>query len=165
MTDATSANSFANAIAAATRAFSGLTAPGSAINFATPLFSDNGFEGKRWIIDVSGDGTENAGADTAAARNNFLTIAAPVGEGLTRAINGLPIGGGSFLQNWYQNNIVGGPNSFLIAASDFDEFGTAVLQKIGREIPPTETPEPGPLTLLLAGLMAFVLIRRTQIIH
>ena len=39
ITDAASSSAFATAIATATRNFSGLTAPGSAINFATPLFA------------------------------------------------------------------------------------------------------------------------------
>lgn len=160
VTDTTSADGFASAVAASTRAFSGSTAPGSAINFATPLFFDNGFEGARWIIDVSGDGTQNAGAATATARDNFLTIAAPAGEGLTRAVNGLPIGNVA-LQNWYQSNIVGGTNAFLIAAADFASFENAVKQKIGREVT-GDVPEPAPLALLFAGLMAFTLIRRLR---
>ncbi|MDT8364797.1 MAG: DUF1194 domain-containing protein [Nitrosomonas sp.] len=160
VTDATSAAGFASAISASTRAFSGSTAPGTAINFATPLFSDNGFEAARWVIDVSGDGIQNNGANTATARDNFLNISAPAGEGLTRAINGLPIGNVT-LQNWYQDNVVGGDNSFLIAVSDFAGFEDAVLQKIGREIR-NEVPEPAPLALLFAGLMAFAFMRRSH---
>ena len=44
LTDATSANNFANAIGATTRGSIGITAPGSAINWAVPLFGSNGFE-------------------------------------------------------------------------------------------------------------------------
>ena len=47
---------FADDIAAAARPFSGLTAPGSAINAALPGFATNGFEGTFQKIDVSGDG-------------------------------------------------------------------------------------------------------------
>ena len=43
------------------RPVNGSTAPGSAINFAVPLFSSNPFEGRRWTIDVSGDGSSKCG--------------------------------------------------------------------------------------------------------
>jgi hypothetical protein len=128
-----------------------LTAPGSAINFATPLFGTetgaigNGFESDRQVIDVSGDGAQNDGANTAAARDAALLAGVD-------AINGLAIGDAA-LGTWYQNNIVGGSNAFLVSASNFGDFENAVLTKIGREI--SQVPEPGTLALLglaLAGL-------------
>lgn len=64
ITNAAQATAFATAIANAPRPFNGATAPGSAINFTVPLFNNNGFEGARLVIDVSGDGQENDGADT-----------------------------------------------------------------------------------------------------
>ena len=70
ITDAASANAFAAAINATVRPFSGNTAPGSAINFGTPLFLNNGFEGTRLVMDVSGDGAQNEGASTPAARDD-----------------------------------------------------------------------------------------------
>ena len=44
VTDAATANAFANAIAATTRASSSLTAPGSAINYVAPGFLANSYE-------------------------------------------------------------------------------------------------------------------------
>lgn len=146
LTDATSAGVFASAIAGTSRAFSGNTGPGSAINFATPLFGSNDFEGGRWVIDVSGDGTQNSGADTSDARDAFL--AAGAAAGVTASINGLAIGPAS-LVTWYQNNIQGGPNSFVIQAQDFAAFDAAVRTKIGREITNTV---PEPISLALVGM-------------
>lgn len=152
ITDATSATAFANAIAGTSRAYSGLTAPGSAINYATPLFTSNTYEGARWVIDVSGDGSQNDGATTTTARDAFLTAGGD-------AINGLAILGESGLLTWYQNNIKGGTNAFVVAAADFDAFGDAVKSKIGREIT-GGVPAPGALALLGIGMLGLGLVRR-----
>ena len=113
ITNATQASAFAAAISGTTRSFSGSTAPGSALNWATPLFSNNGFEGLREVIDVSGDGSQNDGSSTSAARNAALLAGVD-------AINGLPIlGSEAGLETWYQNNIRGGTGSFVLAANDF----------------------------------------------
>jgi len=149
ITDAASSTAFANAINATSRAFGGLTAPGSALNFATPLFT-NDFDGKRQVIDVSGDGEENDGANTPAARNAALAAGVD-------AINGLPIGGAGLVA-WYAANIQGGAGSFTTPAANFADFGIAVQNKLEKEINPT--PEPGSLLLMGAALAGVFGVRR-----
>ncbi len=145
---AASADAFADAIDAAPRAFADLTAPGSAINFGLPLFGtetgglvDNGYEGTRLVMDVSGDGAENDGSSTSAARNAALAAGVDT-------INGVIILGEAGLQTFYQNNVVGGTNAFLEIANDFTDFTNAIDRKILREVQGGNgVPEPVTATL------------------
>jgi hypothetical protein len=148
---------FAAAVLAAPRTYSGSTAPGSAINFDVPLFTSNNYDSTRQVIDVSGDGAANEGADTATARNNALTA------GIDQ-INGLVILGEAGLQAWYNANVKGGAGSFVVAASSFQDFQRAVLEKIQIEVV-GGVPEPATIviwSLLGAFATAFVWKRKRK---
>ncbi len=108
----------------------------SAIEFAIPLFDNNGIEGTRRVIDVSGDGPNNMGGLVTFARDRA------VAQGII--INGLPIindndrwrGYSSLveLDLYYTNCVIGGPGAFIIAAADFNSFADAVRRKLVLEI-------------------------------
>jgi|SRR3990172_4094074 len=127
--DATTADAFADAIDAAARPFAGATAPGSAINFGYPLIFSNAFTSPRQVIDVSGDGAENDGADTSTARDAALAAGVDV-------INGIVIdpAGEPGLVAFYTTEVIGGTGSFVDVADTFADFGQAIKDKLGREI-------------------------------
>jgi hypothetical protein len=137
----TSANLFADAIAATTRAFSGSTAIGSAIEYGAALFSTNDYDSDRQVIDVSGDGITNAGGSTSLARDNALA-------GEVDTINGITIGTAIGLETFYQDNVVGGDDAFHLHATSFAEFEDGIITKLKREITSTQVPEPSSIALL-----------------
>jgi hypothetical protein len=91
------------------------------------LFPQSGVKGGRKVIDVSGDGANNRGRPAADARDDAVR------EGVT--INNLPILAlEPGLDQYYQTNVIGGPNAFMIVAESFDAFAEAVLKKLITEI-------------------------------
>lgn len=122
------------------------TSISGAIDFATPWFDGNGFEGTRRVIDLSGDGPNNGGDLVTVARTRALA------RGVI--INGLPIldeEGGMYtwfnipnLDLYFQNCVIGGPGAFIVVAADFKDFARAVRRKLILEIagraPPPQRP-------------------------
>lgn len=127
------------------------TSISGAIDYALPLFDANGFEGERRVIDISGDGTNNNGRPVEDARWDALD------RGIV--INGLPILNDRpqpfgmptprqlALDDYYERWVIGGPGSFMVVATDFEDFRRAVLAKLVREIAGHD----GPRRIVLAA--------------
>ncbi len=126
--DEESAGSFAAAIERAPRQlFGGGTSISGAIDYAMTLFPRSAFRGGRRVIDVSGDGSNNRGRPVTFARDE--AVAAGV------VINGLPILTlEPDLDRYYQNSVIGGPGSFVIATQTYETFAEAILKKLITEI-------------------------------
>ena len=128
ISDPASVNAFADKIAAAPRAlFGGGTSISGAIDTGMALLFDNPYRATRRVIDISGDGSNNRGRPANQARDE--AVRAGVG------INGLPILAlEPELDRYFEQNVIGGPGAFVIAAKDFNTFGDAILKKLIAEI-------------------------------
>jgi len=126
--DEESATALAEAISAAPRhLFGGGTSVSGAIDYAMTLWSISPYLGTRRVIDVSGDGANNRGRPAALARDDAVR------EGV--AINGLPILAlEPDLDHYYEDNVIGGPGAFVVAAQSYDNFADAILKKLINEI-------------------------------
>ena len=122
------AAALADAIERTTRQlYGGGTSISGAIDHAMTLFADSGVRGGRQVIDVSGDGANNRGRPSADARDEAVQ------KGIT--INGLPILAlEPGLDQYYQTNVIGGPNAFMIVAESYETFAEAVVRKLITEI-------------------------------
>ena len=105
----------------------------AALRFGAGYFDDNGFEGMRRVIDISGDGPNNQGGLVTAVRD------AVVVKGIT--INGLPLmtDDGAFmriddLDRYYQLCVIGGPGAFVMPVTVWEDFAEAVTRKLVLEI-------------------------------
>jgi hypothetical protein len=133
------AQQFGDRLLETPRSFADRTSISNGISFALAQFPRAPFETRRRTIDVSGDGTNNSGADVHQARDDA------VNAGVT--INGLailsdhplpwnpehtnPPGG---LAHYYRENVMGGPGAFVMEAKDFDSFGQAIINKLIAEV-------------------------------
>jgi hypothetical protein len=109
------------------RLFSGGTSISGAIDYSARLLADCPHQSSRSVIDVSGDGGNNRGRPASVARDE--AVAAGI------VINGLPILElEPTLDDHYLDNVIGGPNAFMVPAKSFEEFAEAILKKLIIEI-------------------------------
>src|ERR1700719_2713113 len=136
---ADAAKGFGDRLIEAPRSFADRTSISGALEFAMGQLDKAPYGAARRTIDVSGDGTNNAGRDVAMLRDEAGA------KGIT--INGLvilsdnpmswnpdhtnPPGG---LANYYRNNVTGGPSAFVMVAENFNSFGQAIIKKMIAEV-------------------------------
>ena len=145
ISDKASAQAFVDRLAAAPRSFWGRTAISAGVDQAVQLLAESGMNATRHVIDVCGDGTNNAGREIADARDDAVKAGITI-NGLA-IINDHPVSwtfahvqppGG--LANYYRQNVTGGPGSFVLEVHDFSTFGEAMTRKLVDEI--ASVPEP-----------------------
>jgi hypothetical protein len=111
------------------------TSISGAINFGMGLFADNPYRGLRRVIDVSGDGPNNNGEPVTVARDAALA------KGVV--INGLPFmvketnAATMDIENldvYYEDCVIGGAGSFVVAIQGRDKFKEAIRTKLVMEV-------------------------------
>lgn len=105
---------------------------------AASLMEPLGVSGARRVIDISGDGENNSGIALEPVRQALIA------QGVT--INGLPISiksthpfdywgpDPSQLQEYFENCVIGGDNSFSLVVSETNQFETTLRKKLKSEI-------------------------------
>jgi hypothetical protein len=143
--DEASARAFVDKLQLAPRSFYGRTAISAGIDLAVQTLAHSGLTAERQVIDVCGDGTNNAGRDVSAARDDAVAAGITI-NGLT-IINDHPMSwtfahvqppGG--LDNYYRQNVTGGVGSFVVSVHDFKVFGEAMVKKLISEIASRDLP-------------------------
>ena len=138
------AEAWAGALAQAPRSSLSWTSISGALDHARGVMAQCPFEATRKVIDISGDGVNNSGRPVADARRDILA------KGIV--LNGLAVldrqpqpGMANLppLDEYFRDEVIGGPSAFLMVAEGYAAFEQAVKRKIIREI--AAAPPPGPL--------------------
>ena len=144
------AQEFGDKLLESPRSFADRTAISGGIEFSLAQFPRAPFTAERQTIDVSGDGTNNAGRDVKQARDEALALGITMHGLVILSDRPLPWNpehtnppGG--LANYYRDNVTGGPGSFVMEAKDFNSFGQAIIKKMIAEI--ADATMPGAPTL------------------
>lgn len=107
--------------------YGGGTAIGHALIYAANSVTENTYDGRRLVIDLSGDDANKDGLAASMGRDYA------VGRGIT--VNGLAILEWSpGLDSYFHDNVVGGPGAFVVRARNFKDFAVAIRRKLIREI-------------------------------
>lgn len=130
-----SARAFADRLLAAPRRVTGTNAIGAALLKGLDLIADNGFDGGRQVIDLSGDSIWNPRPPTIAAARD-----AALGQGVT--INGLAVlcrdcsgrPGSDDLEAEFRDHLIVGDEAFVVTADGDAAFAGAVRRKLILEV-------------------------------
>ena len=135
------ARRFTEKLAEAPRQSQSWTAVGAALAHAGQRFDNSGFVSKRRVIDISGDGRTNDGPPAELVRDRLVQLGIVV-NGLPVMMNRTNFGRPPdlTLDKYYEENVIGGPGSFMIVADNFDHFGRAVRTKLVREVSGVDGP-------------------------
>ncbi len=126
--DAASAVALAARIGAVPRLTQeGATSISSMIEFGLALFDANRLAGVRRVIDISADGRNNTGRRIGAVAPLAMILGVTV-NGLA-ILNEIPT-----LDFYFEQQVISGPDAFVMEANDYEHYAVAILRKLIREI-------------------------------
>ena len=147
--DQNSATVFVKTLVAARRPSARGTSIADALLLSARMIETGPYHAARHVIDVSGDGANNAGRAVREVRDEVLA------KGIV--INALPIMDDTTMQDldkYFEGCVIGGPASFVIPAKGFVDFARAMRRKLVLEISgltPKEAPPSNPLIIRVAA--------------
>jgi len=134
--DEDDARAFAALLASAPFVSGRRTAIGGAISNSVELIESNAYEGTRRVIDISGDGPQNAGPSLSDARASA--------DQYRITVNGIPMQGGRQhpfrppvnidVARYFENHVITGPGSFVMTSESHEDFVEALRRKLIIEI-------------------------------
>ena len=105
----------------------GGTAIGGLIKYSLLQLKRNEFQGRRRVIDISGDGRTNQGIHPQRLKD------AVVAEGVT--VNGLAIlNEDPAIGRYYRDFVISGTGAFVMSTTSYEDFSAAMLEKLVKEI-------------------------------
>ena len=142
-------SAFAKRLADAPITIARRTSISGAIRYAIPMYSRSPYEAERKVLDISGDGSNNDGGLVTEVRHDALKDRI--------IINGLPIMAKELsystmdienLDWYYEDCVIGGPGSFVVAIKERDKFKEAIRTKLVMEVAGLQ---PAPRIVPVAG--------------
>ncbi len=131
-----SAEAFADALLQVDLTPGQRTSISAALQMSAQMIETNAYEGTRKVIDVSGDGANNAGYSLAPMREEVLAKNIVI-NGLPIILEGEEYAGRNFMPDidkYYARCVIGGRGAFLIVARGFRDFSAAIRHKLVLEI-------------------------------
>jgi len=133
--DRDSAQAFLVRLAAAPLASKPATSISGLIDLARREFSAKRFNGRRRVIDISGDGPNSDGRRVSFARDDAVAEGIVINALTIENTRNNPMGGApaAGLEGYFRRRVIGGAGAFVMVAH-FDDFAPVLLRKLLREI-------------------------------
>jgi hypothetical protein len=132
--DAQSAEQFAEALRRQPIRRISFTSISNVLAFARRLIRVSPYRASRRVIDISGDGPNNAGVPAPVARNSTVAQGIVI-DGLAIMLKGTADSASiPDLDAYYKECVIGGEGAFVMKVTEASQFSTAILAKLTAEI-------------------------------
>lgn len=144
VSDAATASAFADAVARAPRSAAGNTDLAAALATAARMLDESDFGMARRVIDVASDETGDPRSPSvrdSVVAGGITINAIPIASDDERSRTARALGtvatirwGSGSIGDYYRRDVIGGPGSFVIEATDHTAFGEALKRKLLLEL-------------------------------